>query len=62
MKFSKHEKEVDRMATSYSESYIKGLKDMRNVVKAVLDSEEEIPFDLYYLLVNKMDKKIGVNK
>ncbi|WP_180368103.1 hypothetical protein [Oenococcus oeni] len=42
--------------------YQSGLKDMRNLVKAVLDSEEGIPFDLYYLLVHKMDKKIGVNK
>ncbi len=41
--------------------YKSGLKDMRSVVKAVLDSEE-IPFDLYYLLVNKMDKKIGGRK
>lgn len=41
--------------------YKSGLKDMRNLVKAVLDSED-IPFDLYYLLVNKMDKKIEANK
>ncbi len=61
MKFFKHEKEVDRMATSHDASYIKGLKDMRSLVKAVLDSEE-IPFDLYYLIVRRMDERIEANK
>ncbi|MHA5112878.1 hypothetical protein R5P82_08365 [Oenococcus oeni] len=61
MKFLKHEKEVDQMATSYDASYLKGLKDMRNTVKAVLDSEE-MPFDLYYLIVRKMDERIEANK
>ncbi|WP_157787300.1 hypothetical protein [Oenococcus oeni] len=41
--------------------YKSGLKDMRNTVKAVLDSEE-IPFDLYYLVLHKMDEKIAINK
>ncbi len=61
MKFFKHEEEVDRMATSHDASYLKGLKDMRNSVKNVLD-HEDIPFSLYFLLVNKMDKKIEANK
>lgn len=61
MKFLKHEKEIDRMATSHNPSYLKGLKDMRNTVKAVLDSEE-IPFDLYYLIVRRMDERIEANK
>ncbi|MHA5139657.1 hypothetical protein R5P86_04430 [Oenococcus oeni] len=41
--------------------YKSGLKDMRNTVKAVLDSEE-IPFDLYYLIVRRMDERIEANK
>ncbi len=41
--------------------YKSGLKDMRNTVKVVLDSEE-IPFDLYYLIVRKMDERIEANK
>ncbi|MFT8753286.1 MAG: hypothetical protein ABF750_09325 [Oenococcus oeni] len=38
--------------------YKSGLKDMRNIVKAILDSEE-MPFDLYYLIIRRMDRKIG---
>ncbi|KGH67065.1 hypothetical protein X291_01630 [Oenococcus oeni IOEB_C23] len=57
MKFLKHEKEIDQMATSHNPSYLKEIKDMRNTVKAVLDSEN-IPFNLYYLIVRRMDRKI----
>ncbi|KGH73711.1 hypothetical protein ATX71_09815 [Oenococcus oeni] len=43
-------------------SYVQGLKAMRKVVKNVFDGEDEIPFDLYYLVLHKMDEKIAINK